>query len=454
MKISFEEISSVLNVKIPLEGFIKGVSTDTRTIAKNDLFIALIGENFDGNNYVEQALKSGAAAAICTRSNITDKRIIIVDDTLSALRDIASLYRSKFDVKLYAITGSVGKTTTRGMAAKVLSVKYKTLANENNLNNEIGVSKTLFRLNSSYRAGAIEMGMNHFDEIKRISLSVKPTAAIITNIGTAHIENLGSHEGVLKAKLEVLEGLKKGAPLILNGDDKLLRDYKNDDFNIIKFGINSKQNDILADEIKLLPNGSYYTVRYKGESAKGFVPSAGRHNIYNALSAVAAGVTAGIKLLDCVKAIEDFTVEGRRQKITKKGGITFIEDCYNASPESVKAALDTLYHTKGKRLIAVLGDMLELGETSEKSHKESGERASKIADIIYTYGELSKLTAKEAKKHGCKSAENFMSKEKLSQSLINTLQKGDTVLFKASRGMKLEDVINRVYDELFKEKEG
>ena len=454
MNISFDEISSALNVEIPLEGFINGVSTDTRSISKGELFIALTGDNFDGNDYVQDALNKGASAAVCTKFSGTDKKVIIVGDTLKALRDIASLYRGRFDIKLYALTGSVGKTTTRGMIQNVLSSKYKTLANENNLNNEIGVSKTLFRLNSGYSAAVIEMGMNHFDEIKRISLLAKPTAAVITNIGTAHIENLGSKQGILKAKLEVLYGLKKNAQLILNGDDEILRDYKNNDFDVIKFGIDNKQCDVLADEIKLTSVGSYYTVHYKGESAKGFVPSLGRHNILNALAAISVGLTAEIELCDCVKAIEKFTVEGRRQKIVERGGITFIEDCYNANPESVKAALNTLSQTHSERRIAVLGDMLELGDFSEDAHKQSGEKASEIADIVFTYGEMSKLTAAEAKKQGCKKAESFMSKEKLSQTIINTLQKGDTVLFKASRGMKLEDVINRVYDELFKEKEG
>lgn len=454
MKITFDEISAALKTDISFKGSVSGVSTDTRTLKARELFIALSGENFDGNDYVRDALKKGASAVICSKTSDTDDRIILVDDTLSALRNIASLYRERFDIKLFALTGSVGKTTTRGMVHQVVSSKYKTLSTENNLNNEIGVSKTLFGLDDSFKAAVIEMGMNHFGEIERMSLCAKPTIGIITNSGVAHIENFGSREGICKAKLEITAGMKKGAPLILNGDNDLLRGYKNSDFRIIRFGIENKDCDVFADEIELTPDGSHYTVHCGEKCARGFVPSAGKHNVMNAICAAAAGLVAGVDLESAVTAVENFKVEGRRQKVVKKEGYIFLEDCYNASPDSVSAALETLLGINCNRRIAVLGDMLELGDYSEQAHKKSGALAAKSADILYTYGEMSKYTALEAKKHGCREVESFMQKEKLTERLCQTLREGDAVLFKASRGIKLEDVINSLYSSLFGEKEG
>lgn len=454
MNISFEEIESALKVIIPQKGFVSGVSTDTRTLKAGELFIALSGENFNGNDYVREALEKGAKAAVCSGLPVFDKRVIPVKDTLAALLSIASHYRDRFKIPLAALTGSVGKTTTRGMVYKAISSKYKTLATESNLNNEIGVSKTLLELDPSYEAAVIEMGINHFGELKRMSLCAKPDVGIITNIGTAHIENLGSREGILKAKLEITAGMKKGAYLIINGDDDLLKNYKNSDYNIVKFGIGNKECDVFADDIKQARDGSYYTVRYGSQSAKGFVPSAGKHNVSNAVCAAAAAIVLGAKLESAVRAVESFRVEGMRQKIVRKDGYIFLEDCYNANPDSMAAALETLYGIDCKRKIAVLGDMLELGDYSGNAHKELGVLAAAKADVLYTYGELAQLAAVEAKKHGCKETRSFLSKRELSEHLAKTVQKGDAVLFKASRSMRLEDIINSLYNTLFKEKEG
>lgn len=454
MTLSFEELKSALKVTIPLKGFITGVSTDTRTLKPGELFIALSGENFNGNDYVREALEKGAAAAVCMATDFNEEKVVVVKDTLDALLSIASLFRDKFDLKLLALTGSVGKTTTRGMVSEVISSKYKTLVTQNNLNNEIGVSKTLLGLDPTYEAAVIEMGMNHFGEIERISRCAKPTLGIITNVGVAHIENLGTREGVLRAKLEITAGMKKNSPLILNGDNDLLKDYKNDEFRIIKFGIENKNCDVLADEIKQVSEGSYFTAHYGGKSVKGFVPALGKHNVMNAICAVAAGLFAGVELENSVRAIEGFKVEGRRQKIVKKHGFIFLEDCYNANPDSVAAALGILGQVECNRRIAVLGDMLELGAHSDSAHRKSGELAAKSADILFTLGEKSKQTALEAKKMGCGKSESFTSKQELTKRLCQTLKEGDAVLFKASRSMKLEDVISSIYSALFDEKEG
>ncbi len=454
MTLSFEELGSVIKAATSQKGFITGVSTDTRTLKSGELFIALSGENFNGNDFVRQALSKGAAAAVCTAFELKDDRVIIVEDTLQALLSIASFYRDKFNIQLLAITGSAGKTTTRGMVAKVIESKYKTLITKNNLNNEIGVSKTLLELDSTYEAAVIEMGMNHFGEIERISRCAKPTLGIITNVGVAHIENFGSREGILRAKLEITQGMKKNSPLVLNGDNDLLKDYKNNDYEIIKFGIESKDCDVFADEIKQVTDGSYFTVHYGGKAVKGFVPALGRHNVSNAVCAVAAGLLARVQPENAVNALEGFKTEGRRQKIIKKHGFIFIEDCYNANPDSVEAALSILSQIECKRKIAVLGDMLELGAHADSAHIKSGELAALSADILFTLGEKSKQTALAAKKAGCRISEGFTSKNELTKRLCQTIKEGDAVLFKASRSMKLEDVIDCVYSVLFDEKEG
>lgn len=243
------------NTETSLQGTIKTISTDSRVIDEDTLFIALKGERFDANDFVDEVLLKNAKAVVCSRYNGNSDKVILVEDTGKALLQIAKGYREKFKIPFVALTGSVGKTTTKGMVHAVLSEKYNTLKTQGNLNNEIGVPKTLFCLEKTHEAAVIEMGMNHFNEISRLTDTVKPDIGIITNVGTAHIENLGSREGILKAKYEITEGMKKGSPLIINGDNDMLATINTDDFEIIKFGI--EQNDLYmkAENIEFLPDG-------------------------------------------------------------------------------------------------------------------------------------------------------------------------------------------------------
>ncbi len=447
-KLFLEEIAGFCETKTNLKGFVTKISIDSRDIDENTLFVAIVGERFDGNDFVPDVLKKGVKAVVASKYDGTDERVIKVPDTGRALLKIAKGYREKFNIPVIALTGSVGKTTTKGMVFSVVNEKYNTMRTEGNLNNEIGVPKTLFRLTSETQAAVIEMGMNHSGEIHRISEAVMPDIGIITNIGTAHIENLGSREGILKAKCEMLDGMKKGSVIFVNGDNDMLSSLTLPDYKLKKFGIESKKYDIYAENIVAGTEGTHFTAVTKNEKAEIFVPAAGIHNVYNALCALGVGKELGISLEEGADGIKKFIPEGMRQKITKVKDYVFIEDCYNANPDSMKASLSTLNTIKTKRSIAVLGDMLELGTYSEKAHRETGEFAAlKNTDILFTYGELSKFTADEGEKCGIKCVKAFDDKNELTNCLKTVLESGDTVLFKGSRGMEMEDIFNTLYRE-------
>jgi len=446
-EILLSEIAKWCNAECKLTGTIDTISTDSRVIDENTLFVALKGERFDANDFVEDVLNKGAKAVVCSRYNGESDRVILVEDTGRALLQIAKGYRSKFNIPFVALTGSVGKTTTKGMVHAVLSEKYNTLKTQGNLNNEIGVPKTLFCLENSHEAAVIEMGMNHFNEISRLTEVVKPDIGIITNVGTAHIENLGSREGILKAKCEITEGMKKGSPLIINGDNDMLSTINTNDFEVVRFGIDSENLYMKAENIKFLPDGSEFTAVCENESVKAFVPAVGIHNVYNALCAMCVGKKMGFTLTEAASALKNFAPEGMRQNVREVKSYTFIEDCYNANPDSMKASLVTLNTIKKNRSIAVLGDMLELGDYSNTAHYEVGKIAGDVkTDIVITFGELSLLTKKGAEENGAK-AYSFMDKKELTEFLKSILQENDTVLFKGSRSMKMEEIFHELYKE-------
>lgn len=423
-----------------------GVCTDSRKICKGCLFVALEGEKFDGHDFIKNAEKEGAAAVLCRKRADCSVPVIYVDDTREALLQLASYYRSLFDVRVVGLTGSVGKTTTKEMTALVMSSEYETIKTKGNLNNDIGMPMTLFDIEPSTQTAVIEMGMNHKGEIARLTAVSRPDCAIITNIGVSHIENLGSRENILHAKLEILEGMKKGSYLFLNGDNDLLSTVENDDYKIIFFGINNDKCSIRATDIEESSDCTMCNVLFQGKKYAMKVPVAGIHNVYDALAAFAAGVYAGIPPERAASAIADYVPAGMRQKLTRKNGIMFIEDCYNASPDSVKAALNTLSAMDASRRIAVLGDMLELGNYSVTAHSECGKYAAeKGIDILFAYGEASKNTAKAAAENGVKEIYEFCDENALADELLRVIRNGDAVLFKASRGMKLENIINILY---------
>ena len=396
-------------------------------------------------------MENGAQAVIVEKDCGLDERQIVVESTRQALLDLAGYYRSLFNIPVIGITGSVGKTTTKEMVHAVMSSKYNTLKNEGNLNNEIGVPLTLFRLEKCHEAAVIEMGMSNFEEIARMTKAVKPDVAVISNIGVSHIENLGSREGILRAKLEILGGMKADAPVILNADDDMLITVRPGAHPVIYYGIENEKSMFKASEITSKESETVLSVGFSGGSATVSLPYPGRHNVYNSLAAVAAGSLFGIEPCDALEALKNYVPAGMRQRINKTHGITFIEDCYNASPDSQAAALAVLGGMNAERKIAVIGDMLELGSVSREAHYGVGTKAAENKiDAVFTYGERSLETAKGASDGGVADVRSFSDKQQLAAVLADYLKQGDAVLFKASRGMKLEDVIYSVYETLDK----
>lgn len=429
---------------------VKSVSTDTRTLEKGALFIAVKGERFDGNDYIKQAAENGAAAAISDLAAGTVKTsipIIYVKNSRTAQLRLARYYRDKFDVRLCGVTGSVGKTSTKDMVSAVLSAKYGTLKTEGNLNNDIGLPKTLFRLGKSTEAAVIEMGMSDRGEISALSGAAHPTCAVITNIGFCHIENLKTRENILAAKLEILDGMDEGAPLIVYGGDEYLGKLTTEDIGgrrLIRYGL-SKKFDVYATGITQSENGGKFTLHYNGGSCKAAVPVVGEHHILNALAAFCVGIEFGLSPEEIIPAFMNYESSGMRQKIERReNNIRVILDCYNASPTSMISSLSVLgaVKTEGRR-IAVLGDMLELGEQSKALHAGLAEYAEKCADMFFLYGREMTALRDELTRRGAKvfHSEN---KQELTEHLLNELKSGDAVLFKGSRGMKMEEIAEKI----------
>jgi len=432
---------------------ITGISTDSRTIKPGDLFIPLVGENFDGHDFIEAAFDNGAAASLTQRETdyFPGKTVILVENTLTALHNLASWYRSGFSIPFVGITGSVGKTSTKEMVASALSERYNVLKNEGNYNNEVGVPLTIFKLEPEHEAAVIEMGMSAAGEIRALTNIVKPSVGIITNIGISHIEKLGSRQNILKAKLELLEGLKPDGLLILNGDDVMLSGAKDLlSCRTVSYGI-EEGADYQAYNIR--SKGEYgidFNMLVGGEEHLIQLPVPGVHNVYNALAAIAAGLELGVGMDDLKKGISRFSPGKMRLNIIKAKGLTVINDAYNASPQSMKAALDVLGEMNASRRIAVLGDMLELGDWSARAHNETGAQAAKKSlDYIITVGKEASNIASGAVNAGFdpNRATEFSSNSEAIDYLRKLVQYGDAILVKGSRGMKMEEIVHALTEE-------
>ena len=447
-QLTVQEIAAAVQGTAAFDATVRDVCIDNRALTPECLFVCIAGERFDGHAFAQSALQSGAAAVLCSRDLGLEKQIL-VDDTRKALLLLARYYRSLFSIPVAAVTGSVGKTTVKEMTAAVFARKYRTVWTQGNLNNEIGLPRTLFRLDADTEAAVIEMGMNHFGEISRLSRTAMPTMGIIGNIGISHIENLGSQENILKAKLEILDGMTPDAPLILNGDDRLLYGAKIAGRPVYYYGIDNKYCRFKAYEIESAPDGTRFTVDYGCGEQRIELPAIGKHNVYNALAAFAAGFLIGVSPEEAASALAQYEPAGMRQRMRTVGDVRFIEDCYNASPDSVRAAFETLREVRATRRIAVLGDMLELGDASEEAHRLSGVRAVQAGtDVLLTYGSHSQETASAARESGMTQVRHYADKAALADDLLAMLRAGDAVLVKGSRGMKLEDILHKIYEEM------
>jgi len=446
-EISLKTIAEVVGAKCDTDIPIRSICTDTRKIEKGCLFIALEGERFDAHDFAAQAAQQGAAALICHKKVTCSAPVLYVEDTRTAYLDIAGYYRSLFSIPLVGITGSVGKTTTKEFIALALSAKYKTLKTEGNFNNDVGMPATLLRLDSSYEAAVIEMGMNHFGEIRNLVLRSRPTIGVITNIGVSHIENLGSRDGILKAKLELLDGLQENAPLLLNGDNDKLAQVKLTDRPLYFFGIENPDAHFRAEALTSDIESTDFEIVYSGGRQAVHIPAVGNHNVLNALCAFAVAVLCGIDGAQAAQKLAEYTPAGRRQKIVKCDGFTVIEDCYNASPDSMRAAIKTLANLNAGKKIAVLADMLELGTYAQSLHEEVGTFcAQQKLDAVLAFGEQARFYCQKAKEGGVPQTAFFEDKQALADAVTACAQENCAILFKGSHGMHLEETINTLYE--------
>jgi len=441
------------------EASVSGISTDSRTLKYGDFFVALIGDRFDGHNFIPQSISHGAAGIIVSRTQIQDeyyelssriKNVIMVQDTTIALGDIASYYRRKFEIPVIGVTGSNGKTTTKDMAALVLSKKYTVLRNEGNLNNTIGLPLTLFNLSSCHKAAILEMGISLPGEMSRLVEIAQPDVAIVTNISSTHLEFLGSVKGVAEEKGILVKSSKAA---VLNFDDPLVAGMVSDySGRIISYGIDSRA-DVTASDIAIGSDGKpEFTLMAKEMVVRVKLPSLGRHNIYNALAAASAGVLFCVDIKDIKEAFESHQHTYMRMQRIDANGITIVDDTYNSNPTSLKAAVDFLSNAGSDgRKILVAGDMLELGDKSNELHISTGRyiarlRGSEKGFLLITVGERSRWLAEGAIEAGIEKSHViiFRTNMEAANHLRSIIVKGDFILVKGSRGMKMEEIVKEI----------
>ena len=426
---------------------ISAVSTDSRNITPGCLFLPWVGEQFDGHNFIDAALDAGAAGCLCAKlpQDIRpDKFYIKVADTRLALRDMASAYRDKFDIPFVQITGSVGKTTTKEMIAAVLGAKLNVLKTPENFNNDIGTPLTLFGLSPEHQAAVIETGMNHFGEIEYLGAMVRPDIAVISNIGDAHIEYLGSRGGILKAKCEIFEHLKDDGIAILNGDDALL-DTVTLPQRIIRCGQSEHCQVRISDILDHGVNGITCTVTSDKDVYHLNIPAPGEHMAYAASIAVAVGEVLGLSKEEIIRGVAAYAPIGSRMHILRlSDGRVLLDDCYNANPQSVSAALEVLARTECERRVAVLGDMGELGDLTEQAHFNAGALAAMLGiDFVVAIGSKAVKIADGAAMGGAEVL-HFATREEAMPTLREQLQPHTTMLIKASHAMHFEEIVKEL----------
>ena len=429
---------------------ITSVVTDSRKVAPGCVFVCFPGARVDGHDFAAGAYQAGAEYIIANHpvDGVPEDHLVIAPSSHMAMLRMASNYRTLFDPVMIGVTGSVGKTTTKEFCYAVLSAFGPTLKTEGNQNNEIGLPNTLFRLEDSTRYAVVEMGMSALGEITRLTRTARPSAGIITMIGVSHLENLGTRENILKAKLEICQGLPDGAPLALNADDDLLPGADLPArLRPVWFGVNSESADVRAVDVRAAANGTDFTLQdaQYGNFAV-HIPTEGLHTVYDALAAYAAATRLGLDAAKAAAALADYRTTGMRQHVVEHGGITFIEDCYNASPDSMRAALDVLRSRTpgpGGRRVALLGDMFELGAVSEQAHRKTGELAADAADLLVAVGERSAAMAQAA---GQKiPTVHCQNTQEVVEYLKSELRPGDLVLAKASHAMQFEQALEQLY---------
>lgn len=445
---SVETVAAITQGKVVHPGAaICGIVTDSRQVKLGDLYIPIIGEHNDGHGFIDAACANGAAAVLCDSDHLPawqgkiDAGIVGVADTFEAMRALAAANRARYDIPVVAVTGSAGKTTTKDLIASVLSMGYQTMKTQGNFNNEVGVPLTLFQLTPAHEAAVVEMGMNHLGEIARSIGEVRPHIGVITNIGSAHLENLGSKENTFKAKMEIFGTMGKDDIALINGDDPYLHRIAGEAYRVVRVGIREPAVDLKAEAIREDLSGLHFEAG--GVSFHFKLP--GIHNVYNCLMAIWIGRYYHLDDVAVQAGLDAFEPSGNRMQMVAAGGLHFVNDAYNANPESMRAAMDTVCAVAKGRKIAVLGDMLEIGEHAEAQHRAVGEYAGTHMDAVIGVGEWAEALCAGARSaapnHPAVAAATV---DAAAQILGEIAQTGDTVLIKASHSLSLDRIIDRI----------
>jgi len=446
MNLTIQEIANACNGRVLHDTkvtVITSVSTDTRTISNGALFVPLVGEKVDGHNYIATAAAQGAVCAFTEKEDIaSDIPLIYVESCRRALMQLAGYYRRLFDIKVVAVTGSAGKTTTKDMIYHILARKYKTKKTQGNFNNDIGMPLSIFQLAPGDQMLVLEMGMNHAMEIHELSLIGAPDIAVITHIGDAHIENFENREGILHAKLEIVDGLSPGGTVVFNGDDPLLTGpIAAAKIKLLKALFPSSANIKSVNTVGLQESAAHFN--WQGQDVYLTVPLPGAHMVMNALLAAVVGIELGVPPVEIAKGFDDFIPPGGRLSVEMAGGKTIINDAYNANPAAMRESIKILCNQPSRK-VAILGDMNELGHVAEDRHLEIGAFASQMGiDLLIAIGGLSKFMyygfVGENKMY-------FKTVEEFLPLCGELLKPGDIVLVKASRGMAFERIIEEIHN--------
>ncbi|EKQ56899.1 MULTISPECIES: UDP-N-acetylmuramoyl-tripeptide--D-alanyl-D-alanine ligase [unclassified Clostridium] len=447
MDLSLKEILEAVSGEIIIknnEGIFNKISTDTRKIEKDNLFIALKGENFNGNDYAVAAIEKRASIVIIDEikflpGELNDKGTIIkVDDTKTALGDLARFYRKKIGIKVVGITGSTGKTSTKDLVAAFLSGKYRVFKTQGNFNNEIGLPLMIFELSKEYDIAVLEMGMSNFGEINKLASIALPDIAAITNVGVAHIEYLKTRENILKEKMSIVDFFEEKNSLIINCENDMLKLVnESDKYNLEKIGYD-KDYEVYAENIELTDKYTSFDAATKnGKKHRFTLEMIGEHNVLNALIGIQVARNFGLTFEEMEKGLENFNATSMRLEFIKNDNFTIINDSYNANPDSMKAALEVLKNYNGNKKIAVLGTMGELGDYAKEAHIETGKFAKGKADILLTTGDFKEFYKKGFEKDTI----IFDDKQELMEELVNIISTNDVILVKASRSEKFEEIV-------------
>ena len=441
-----------------LSSVITGAVTDSRKVEPGYLFIPIRGERVDGHSFIPDVFEKGALIVLSEQElDAPSGPYIRVESTTEAMQKLAAFYREALDIKVVGITGSVGKTSTKEMIASVLSRKYQVLKTAGNYNNEIGLPLTIFQIRREHQVAVLEMGISDFGEMHRLAVMSQPDICVITNIGLCHLENLGTRDGILKAKTEVFAHMQPDVTVILNGDDdKLQTQAIVNGKPAIFYGIHRKDSgenaknltsDFYATDIRNLGlEGMQAVIHTPQGEFLASIPLPGEHNVYNALSGTAVGMQLGLTLEEIAAGIASVQTIAGRSNLIHTGGMTIIDDCYNANPVSMKASIDVLAHTKGRR-IAVLGDMGELGTDERTLHRGVGEAvAASGIDALFAVGELAEEYAKAAAENPACSVHYYMTVAELLPELTAYVREGDTILVKASHFMNFPQIVVALAD--------